>query len=61
MSAESGVDSITSYTTTFVAPVGTESRSANLVFSIGNGTVKKFLKTVRKKKEAQQNYFIGEK
>ena len=47
----SGGVSITSFTTIVSAPVGIESASLTLFFSLTKGIVKKLLNTTRKKKE----------
>ena len=51
LSAASGGVSITSFATIVSAPVGIESASLTLFFSLTKGIVKKLLNTTRKKKE----------
>ena len=58
LSAASGGVSITSFTTIVSAPVGIESASLTLFFSLTKGIVKKLLNITRKKKMTNMIKFL---
>ena len=55
LSVATGSISIASFGTAIGAPVGIMSASCSLAFSIATGFVKKFLKTIRNKKETRKH------